>query len=130
MELCSVCLAIVFVGLVLLWFWLTRNRGHLEGLGIPIVPPFLCFGSPPFAPHKYILHELYLERHNKYGKTYGEFAGVVPCVVTIDPEIIKNVTVKNFDSFTDILEWEVRFCFTSYIHSSSTATEAKCPAIK
>ena len=32
------------------------------------------------------------------------FSGVTPCIITIDPEFIKEVTVKQFDNFTDRLD--------------------------
>ena len=30
--------------------------------------------------------------------------GVTPCISTIDPEMIKEITVKQFDNFTDIID--------------------------
>jgi hypothetical protein len=32
--------------------------------------------------------------HQKFGKTWGRYAGVNPTIVTIDPEIIKEVMIK------------------------------------
>ena len=32
------------------------------------------------------------------------FSGVTPCIITIDPEFIREVTVKQFDNFTDRLD--------------------------
>ncbi len=40
-----------------------------------------------------------MDKFNKYGKTYGRYDGRVPTIVTKDPELIKSVMVKNFDSF-------------------------------
>lgn len=103
----------VFGGVVLLvvfaYVHLTRRRGHLETLGIPVDKPFLFLGTPPFDTHKVLFHELYEEKFRHFGtKTYGRYEGITPVLVTIDTDIIKAVLVKNFDSFTDVLDVKVR----------------------
>ncbi len=35
-----------------LFFYIRRNYGQLERLGIPVDPPFFIFGSGPWALHK------------------------------------------------------------------------------
>lgn len=40
-------------------------------------------------------------------KTYGRYDGVTPVIVTKDPELIKSVLVKNFDSFTSAFDAQV-----------------------
>ena len=107
MELSTILFGGLVFLVVLLYKYLTKNRGRLETLGIPVDPPFLCFGSPPFALHKNYVNKTIENNIWKYGKTYGRYDGVTPVVVTIDPEIIKSVLVKNFDSFTDPFNIEV-----------------------
>jgi hypothetical protein len=34
------------------------------------------------------------QMHQKFGKTWGRYSGLSPTIVTIDPEIIKEVMVK------------------------------------
>jgi hypothetical protein len=51
MDILTMLLAAIIVGIVSLWFYLTRNRGYIETLGIPVDPPYLCFGSEPRALH-------------------------------------------------------------------------------
>ena len=99
-------LGLVLVGLVAIFFHLRRHYGQLEGLGIPVVKPFLCFGSPPFLFNKIVYHEYYVEKFKQLGKTFAKYEGVTPAIVSIDPEFIKEVTVKQFDNFTDIVEHE------------------------
>ena len=42
----------------------------------------------------------FLNKFKKFGtKTYGCYSGPIPAIVTIDPELLKSVLVKNFDSF-------------------------------
>ena len=87
---------------------LTKNRGYLEQQNIPVAKPFGFFGSPPYALHKLLLHEAWADMFKKYGKTFGRYDGICPVIMTIDPEVLKNVLVKNFDSFTDIFDVQVR----------------------
>jgi len=71
-----------------------------------MVKPFLCFGSAPRLFNKMIYHEWYLEKHRELGRTFTRYEGVTPCISTIDPEIIKEITVKQFDNFTDTIDIE------------------------
>ncbi len=49
----------------------------------------------------------YSEKFKKFGKTYGRYSGTSPVIVTKDPELIKSVLVKNFDSFHAIIDIDV-----------------------
>ena len=106
MVLVEIVIATFVVCVVLVLRYMMRNRGYLESLGIPIIKPVLIFGSPPFVPHKIILHEYYHEVFKKFGKTWARYEGREPTIVTIDPELIKSIMVKNFDSFSDIIDWD------------------------
>ena len=55
-----------------------------------------------------LFHEHSCALIKKHGKTYVKYEGVHPTLVTIDPELIKLVLVKNFDSFSDVLELQVK----------------------
>ena len=106
MDILSWFLAIILVLLVFLFFHFRRFRGCLEETGFPMVKPFLCFGSAPRLFNKMIYHEWYHEKHRELGRTFTRYEGVTPCIVTIDPDIIKEVTVKQFDNFTDVVDIE------------------------
>ena len=81
------------------FIWHFHFRGYIETLGIPIDPPFLIFGSEPHALHKQDTL-FYLRKFKEFGsKTYGCYTGPTPTIVTIDPELVKSVMIKNFDSF-------------------------------
>ena len=58
-------------------------------------------GSEPFVHHVLDYSSYYLSKFKKYGLTYGRYEGIAPVVCTIDPEIIKSVTMKNGDSFQE-----------------------------
>jgi hypothetical protein len=77
-----VAFAAVCVALILRY--MLKHRGYLETLGIPVVKPFLIFGSPPYAWHKIMIHEHSQEMHRKLGKTWAMYDGREPTVFTID----------------------------------------------
>ena len=72
-----------------------------------MIKPVLVFGSPPFALHKMRMHEWFQEKYRQLGKTFARYNGAAPCICTIDPEIIKEITVKQFDNFTDTIPAQV-----------------------
>jgi hypothetical protein len=41
-------------------------------------------------------------------KTFARYAGVIPVLVTKDPELVKSVLVKHFDSFSSTFEIQVK----------------------
>ncbi len=111
MDLWTIFLGVVVVLVFLLLWHLTSTRGHLETLGIPIDKPIGLLGSGPIDLHNHVIHKVIQDKFRKFGtKTYGKYDGIIPTVVTIDPEIIKNVLVKNFESFSDVFP-EVKTCY-------------------
>ncbi len=103
MDLATIVLGGIFTLLLLLIWHLTKNRGELDGLGIPIDKPVGLLGSGPIDLHNHVLHKVDQGKFRKFGtKTFGKYDGVVPVVVTMDPEIMKSVLVKNFENFSDI----------------------------
>ena len=63
--------------------------------------------SEPRAVHKCNGEEFYLKKVKKYGKSYFRYNGIHPTLVTSDPEMIKSILIKNFDSFSEIIELDV-----------------------
>ena len=104
MELSTLLFALFFVLIVCLIRKFTKNYGSLEAIGIPVIKPFLCFGSPPFGLHKIVWHKWYLEKHQQLGTTFGLYNGTSPIIITTDPDIIKCVYVKNFEEFGDMVD--------------------------
>ena len=96
MAFLEIFVATIVVSVVLILRYMLKNRGYLESLGIPMIKPFLIFGSPPFVPHKMIIHEYYQEAFKKLGKTWARYDGREALIVTIDPELIKSIMIKNF----------------------------------
>ena len=99
----SIVLSIILICLVAVYFHFRRFRGSLDN-GLPMVKPFLCFGSPPYRFDKIHYHKWFHEKFQQLGNTFARFDGVTPCICTIDPEVIKEITVKQFDNFTDVID--------------------------
>jgi hypothetical protein len=104
MDVFTVIIGFLIICLLVLVKYLTKNYGYLESMNIPVIKPFLCFGSPPLSLHKIVWHQWYLEQHQKLGLTWGQYIGQYSIIVTIDPDIIKAVFVSNFDVFTDTMD--------------------------
>ena len=106
MELFTILTGASIMAVFLLIKHIRRHRGHIETLNIPMDPPGFVFGSPPHAFHRVHRHVYELERHEKLGKTFGSYAGSVPVINTIDPEIVKSVCVKHADNFPKLFNLE------------------------
>ena len=105
MAFCEIVLAVVLIAVVFILRYMLRHSGYIESLGIPYVKPFLIFGSPPFFWHKIQIHKHTQELHRKLGKTWAKYEGREPMISTVDPELAKAIMVKNFDSFSEIIDW-------------------------
>jgi len=105
--LLTIFLGFCLIGLLIILKYLTQHRGIVESFGLPYIKPFLCFGSPPFLFNYFIYSDWMIEQFKKFGKTWARYDGVSPCIVTIDPEMIKQITVKQFENFTETFDMEL-----------------------
>ncbi|XP_054160994.1 cytochrome P450 3A21-like [Oppia nitens] len=94
----------LFYGLLssipLLYWYFTRNFNYWKSLGINGPKPIVGFGTLLYqflTPKPY----LELEWYKKYGKLYGILNGSNPALTIAEPELIKHVLVKDFNSFAD-----------------------------
>ena len=97
--LLTIFLASLFVLFLVTYIYLSKYRGVVESFGLPYIKPFFIFGSPPFMFHTFNYHDWEAEQFKKFGKTWAKYDGSIPVIRTIDPEFIKEVTVKQFDNF-------------------------------
>ena len=100
----TILLGLICISFLYIIKILTSTRGIVESFGIPYVKPFLIFGSPPFMFHKFVLSEYFFNQCKKLGRTWAYYNGQRPTIVTYDPEFIKEVTVKQFDNFSDTFD--------------------------
>ena len=75
MEILSWILTIILVILVFFFFHFRRFRGCIEESGLPMVKPFLCFGSAPFLYNKIIYHIWSHEKHKELGRSFTRYEG-------------------------------------------------------
>ncbi len=54
MDLFTILVAVLAIFVVTICLYLTRKRGIIEKMGIPIDPPYLILGSEPRALHEVI----------------------------------------------------------------------------
>nr|AKH03526.1 cytochrome P450 3027F1 [Paracyclopina nana] len=106
MAILTIILGLLLIGFAFLYRHLTQNRGVIESFGIPYIKPLFVFGSPPYFYHRISIREWTVKQFEKFGKTWARYEGITPTIVTIDPEFIKQVTVKQFDNFTDAFDFQ------------------------
>lgn len=96
--------ALTIFGVII--YWLNRRQDYFKNLGIPYVPsiPLLgSFGDAMFG--KTGIYEqivtLYNQPEVKDKPFFGIFVFHKPALMISDPELIKRITVKDFNSFTN-----------------------------
>lgn len=103
-ESCCACAYVLSAAVVALvtvfYYYLTWNFGFLEKQGVKGEKPVPFYGtiSVP-GRNQPIGHETDMMLFKKYGKLYGAYEGRNPKLVIMDPELIRLVMVKDFNSF-------------------------------
>ncbi|XP_064549918.1 probable cytochrome P450 9f2 [Drosophila montana] len=94
-------LAIFVVALVLAYRWATANYNFFKERGIDYEKPYPFVGNM----HKMVLRQqsmfdLIVDLYNKgNGKVFGIFEQRKPLLMIRDPELLKQITIKDFDHF-------------------------------
>lgn len=91
---------LVATALVLLYMYITRNSNYWKKQNVVHMTFFETFGMLPKILRMPI-HELDLGNQRKYGKLYGAFEGSSPTLIVSDPEIVKQVLVKDFSQLAN-----------------------------
>jgi hypothetical protein len=71
MEILTILLGIVAILLAIVYFYLTQHRGVVESFGLPMIKPFLMFGSPPFLFNQFIYMDWMVPQFKKFGRTWA-----------------------------------------------------------
>ncbi|GFS83241.1 cytochrome P450 3A11 [Nephila pilipes] len=91
---------LILLCIVLLYRFTTRNLDYWEKRNIPYVKPFPIVGSVT----EYIrepLFQIEQRRHKKFGRIYGYFEGNRPLLAISDPELLRQILVKDFYVFPE-----------------------------
>lgn len=89
---------VAFTGITILWY-LTKRPDYWKHVGIPYVNPLPILGSMGtlFANSQV---DIEMKRYNEKGRLYGTYEGSRPCLTVADPDVIKDIYVKDFPFFT------------------------------
>ncbi|XP_046423561.1 cytochrome P450 9e2-like [Neodiprion fabricii] len=104
MECCSTLLLSVLAGLVGVYYLVCRKMNYFKRKGIPYVKgiPFIGNMSPAvFKQMSFAENVQRLYNAKRDVKYVGIFEFMNPVVMLRDPELIRSVTIKNFDNFQD-----------------------------
>lgn len=96
----------IFLGLLLLllYKWITRNRYYFADRGIPYkIPNFLFGNMRQLALMKQSFLDNALEMYNYFpdAKIQGTFELTSAITMIRDPDLIKQIAIKDFDHFTN-----------------------------
>ncbi|XP_019565200.3 cytochrome P450 9e2-like [Aedes albopictus] len=97
------CIAALLI-VILIYRWITRRNGYFHEKPIPSMAVAPLFGSTgALIFKKFSLHGFIKHIYQKYSnaKVFGLFDAMTPIFVVRDPELIKKITVKDFDHFID-----------------------------
>ncbi|XP_021705963.1 probable cytochrome P450 9f2 [Aedes aegypti] len=104
MEVNLLHVAVLVAIIAFLYRWITRNNDYFHDKPIPsmAVTPFLG-ASGPLMLRKVTFIEFIQSIYNKYPgvKVFGMFDTITPFFVIRDPELIKQIAIKDFDHFVD-----------------------------
>lgn len=94
------CLAL-FIGILWLIYWLGlyRYNSILGGSPLPGPKPWPWVGNLPDVFKYGGIHKMLLQYFYKYGRVYKICIGRSPAIVVCDPEIVKQIMVKEFWKF-------------------------------
>lgn len=90
----------VFLPIAVLYYRHKRkNDGYWEEKGIPFEPRRAWYSIiRDYSVKDFCDFEM--ERYQKYGRIYGYFEGEKPNLTVCDPDVLRDILVKDFQSFT------------------------------
>ncbi|XP_054157203.1 cytochrome P450 3A9-like [Oppia nitens] len=91
-------LAVITAALTAFYYYLTKNFNYWSSRGVKGPKPVVLFGNiwEMFVKRFQLLEE---DRLAKYGPIYGTYMGTKAVLNVADPELIKNIMVKDFHIF-------------------------------
>jgi hypothetical protein len=95
----------LIVCLCIAYRYVTRNNDYFSKRNVPYIKPTFLFGNVgPVFRKKISMHDHVKKLYNELDghKIAGMFQLLHPLYLVRDPELIKHVTVKDFDHFVDL----------------------------
>lgn len=93
-------LVTIFAIAVGLYLYTAYKQSIFRRYGIPAPKPTPFLGSIPELAKKGMF-QMDIDNVKKYGKYFGSFVGNIPTVMISDPDMIKEIAVKQFSNFQD-----------------------------
>eukprot|EP00795_Rhopilema_esculentum_P016292 gene16292-7678_t len=101
--------SLMLVTVLVYWHYVV-NFTALKKLGIPGPTPLPLIGnSMTFIWNGKTVHNFFCEAGKKYGSIYGFYFMKEPMIVVAEPDIIRQVLVKEFDNFHDRPNGDMEF---------------------
>ena len=95
----GVIVALLFLVVLFLYWCGTRGFADLKKLNVPGPKPLPFLGNMLEVKRYGGLHLMHLDYFRKYGKVFAVCLGGRPSLVVGDPELLKQIMVKDFPSF-------------------------------
>ena len=93
-------LVVLFVIMFSLYIYTTYKQSYFRRLGIPGPKPVPFFGVLPELRKKGTL-EMDIDLVSRYGKCFGVYLGNAPSLMVSDPEMIRQICIREFSTFTN-----------------------------
>lgn len=94
----SITSILILVVLFLYWYG-TRGFANLKKLNVPGPKPIPFIGNFLEARKYDGIHLMHLDYMKKYGKVFAICLGEKPALVVADPELLKQIMIKDFPNF-------------------------------
>ncbi|XP_078377058.1 cytochrome P450 3A8-like [Oculina patagonica] len=91
--------SLVLLVVSFLYWYGTRGFADLKKLNVPGPKPVPFLGNFLEARKYDGIHLMYLDYAKKYGKVFAVCLGGRPSLVVADPELLKQITIKDFPNF-------------------------------
>ncbi|XP_063709949.1 probable cytochrome P450 9f2 [Culicoides brevitarsis] len=100
------CQTTIYVIIIfsLLYYWATKNNDFFEKRGIVYLKPVPFFGNLwSIMSHQKNFWEHYLSIYNQFKDVgmFGSFEFTRPILMIRDPDLVKQICIKDFDSFVN-----------------------------
>ena len=93
-------LVVLFVITFSLYIYTTYKQSYFRKLGIPGPKPVPFFGVLPELRKNGTL-EMDIDLVRRYGKCFGVYLGNAPSLMVSDPEMIRQICIREFPTFTN-----------------------------
>ena len=99
-------------------YWCGYGRfQHFKKDGLKGPKPSLFIGNTPeLARNNWQLHLMLENLCRKYGRVFGMYLGSAPAVIVTDPDMVKQILVKDFHKFHDRQVSKVSFISCVHWH--------------